>query len=124
MRDGNKEPKGAEKIMAILGMGILIISLLLGYWAYALGVALAAPVAWFFYRWQMRAVVNAEGLSPRKATNKLVARSLIRFIVFLSMIGLSSLGGEIFFFGVATGLLLQIMAYIGQAFFIIRGKEG
>ncbi|HAA34145.1 MAG TPA: hypothetical protein DCD97_02410, partial [Firmicutes bacterium] len=101
MRDGNKEPKGAEKIMAILGMGILIISLLLGYWAYALGVALAAPVAWFFYRWQMRAVVNAEGLSPRKATNKLVARSLIRFIVFLGMIGLSSLGGEIFFFGVA-----------------------
>jgi hypothetical protein len=124
MRGGNKESKGAEKVMAILGMGILIISLLLGYWAYALGVALAASVAWFFYRWQMAAVVNAEGLPPRKATNKLVARSLIRFIVFLSMIGLSSLGGEIFFFGVATGLLLQIMAYIGQAFFIIRGKEG
>ncbi len=124
MSNRNKGLKAAEKVMVILGVVIIIISLLLGYRSFALGVALAAFVAWLFYRWQMTAVVNAEGLSPRKAANRLVARSLIRLFVFLGLLGLSALAGELFLFGVLTGLLLEIMAFIGQAFLIIRGKEG
>jgi len=110
--------------MVILGAGIIIISLLLGYSSFALGVALAAFIAWLFYRWQMMAVINLEGLSPRKATNRVVARSLVRLFVFLGMLGLSALVGELFLFGVLTGLLLEIMVFISQAFLIIRGKEG
>jgi hypothetical protein len=40
------------------------------------------------------------------------------------MLGLSALVGELFLFGVLTGLLLEIMVFISQAFLIIRGKEG
>jgi sterol desaturase/sphingolipid hydroxylase (fatty acid hydroxylase superfamily) len=124
MSSRNKGLKTAEKVMAILGAGIIIISLLLGYSSFALGVALAAFIAWLFYRWQMMAVINLEGLSPRKATNRVVARSLVRLFVFLGMLGLSALVGELFLFGVLTGLLLEIMVFISQAFLIIRGKEG
>ena len=124
MSSRNKRLKTAEKVMAILGAGIIIISLLLGYSSFALGVALAAFIAWLFYRWQMMAVINLEGLSPRKATNRVVARSLVRLFVFLGMLGLSALVGELFLFGVLTGLLLEIMVFISQAFLIIRGKEG
>ncbi|MGI6319326.1 MAG: hypothetical protein GX263_01840 [Firmicutes bacterium] len=124
MSSRNKGLKTAEKVMVILGAGIIIISLLLGYSSFALGVALAAFIAWLFYRWQMMAVINLEGLSPRKATNRVVARSLVRLFVFLGMLGLSALVGELFLFGVLTGLLLEIMVFISQAFLIIRGKEG
>ena len=124
MSSRNKRLKTAEKVMVILGAGIIIISLLLGYSSFALGVALAAFIAWLFYRWQMMAVINLEGLSPRKATNRVVARSLVRLFVFLGMLGLSALVGELFLFGVLTGLLLEIMVFISQAFLIIRGKEG
>ena len=124
MSSRNKGLKTAEEVMVILGAGIIIISLLLGYSSFALGVALAAFIAWLFYRWQMMAVINLEGLSPRKATNRVVARSLVRLFVFLGMLGLSALVGELFLFGVLTGLLLEIMVFISQAFLIIRGKEG
>ena len=124
MKIGNEALNAAEKITALLGMGILGVSLLLGYWEYALGAALAAPIAWLFYHWQMKAVVNPEGFSPQKATVNLVIRSMLRQLIFLGMAGFSFLGGEIFFFGVVTGLLLQIIAFTGQAFFIIAGKEG
>ncbi len=124
MSSRNKGVKVTEKAMALLGAGIVIVSLFLGHGSFALGVALAAFIAWLFYRWQMIAVLNIEGLSPRKATNRLIARSLIRLFVFLGMLGLSTLAGEPFLFGVLTGLLLEIMAFIGQAFLIIRGKEG
>ena len=124
MSKENKAWHYAEKVAAILCVGAIGVSLLLGYRGYALGVALAAPLAWFFYQWQMKAVDNPDVFSPQKATINLVVRSVLRQLVFFSMAGLSILGGEIFFFGVVTGLLLQIMAFTGQAFFIIIGKEG
>ena len=100
-----------------------VISFLLGFPVYALGVVLAASIAWFLYRWQMTALANTEGLSPRKATNRLIARSMIKLIVFLCMAGLSYLGGKTFLFGVLTGLLLQVMAYIGQAVLLYEGAR-
>lgn len=124
MSKANKALGTLEKVILILGLVILSISIMLGYRAYALGVALAAPVAWLFYSWQMKAVANPGGLSPQRATFRLVFRSVIRLFVFLAMAGLSFLGGELFFFGVLTGLLLQILAYMGQALLIILGKEG
>lgn len=117
MNEKNKRFNTVEIIAALLSIGFAGISLLLGYWEYALGISLAAPMAWFLYRWQMMALVNLAGLSPRKATIRLVARSGIRLFVFISMIFLSSLAGQIFFFGVLTGLFLQIAAFIGQAFY-------
>ncbi len=113
-----------EKIMLALGAVILSTALLLGYREYACGIAIAAPVAWLFYRWQMKAVANPGDLSPQRATLRLVFRSVIRLFAFLGMAGFSFLGGELFFFGVLTGLFLQILAFMGQAFFIIIGKEG
>lgn len=123
MNKGNKAFNAAEKIIVLLGLGIILISMLFGYWEYALGVVLAAPIALFFYRWQM-AAVNLEGSSPQKVTISLVIRSVLRQFIFLGMVGFSFLGGKIFFFGVVTGLLLQMLAFTGQAFFIMLGKEG
>lgn len=116
----NKVLQTVEKSMVALGMGVVIISLLLGYWVYALGVALASSIAWLLYRWQMMAVDNTSGLSPQKATNRMVARSMIKLVILLSMIGLSSLGGNLFLFGVLTGLLLQVIAYFSRAILIYK----
>ena len=66
------------------------------------------------------AVDNTSGLSPQKATNRMVARSMIKLVILLSMIGLSSLGGNLFLFGVLTGLLLQVIAYFSRAILIYK----
>lgn len=113
------EFKTTEKIMALLGLGIFAISLLLGFRLFALGVILAAFISWLFFRWQIATVVAASGLSPRKGANRLIARSIVRLIVLLSLLGLSSLAGELFLFGVLTGFLLQVMAYTGQALYLL-----
>lgn len=124
IQKGSKKLNRAEKISVVLSLGALCISLMLGYREYAWGVALAVPAALFLYHWQMKAVDNREGFSPQRATINLVIRSTLRHLVFLGMTALSLLGGKPFFFGVVTGLLLQIMAFTGQAYFIISGKEG
>ena len=80
------ELKATEKIMAILGLCIFVISLLLGYRLYALGVALAASISWLFYRWQIITVANGAGLPPRKAANRLIAGSIIRLVVLLILL--------------------------------------
>ncbi|MFY9395021.1 MAG: hypothetical protein WAP36_10065 [Halanaerobiales bacterium] len=113
-----------ERTMIIIGAGISVIALMLGYRLYALGVVLAASVAWLLYRWQLIAVTNQDGVSPQKATVRLMIRSIIRMLILFSLLGLSILGGEAFLFGVLTGLLLQVMAYMGQAFYIILRKGG
>ncbi|HOL17281.1 MAG TPA: hypothetical protein PLY40_03220 [Bacillota bacterium] len=110
--------------MAVLCAVAVTIALLLGYRLYALGVALATPIAWLLYRWQIMALSNLEGLPPRRATARLLTRSLLRLIVSLTLLGLSILGGETFLFGVLTGLLFQIMAYTGQALYTIVKKGG
>ncbi len=110
--------------MAIMGAGAVIVSVLLGYRIYALGVILSTPVAWLLYRWQMMAVSNLKGLPHRKATARVLTRSIIRLIISLILLGLSILVGETFLFGVLTGLLLQVMAYTGQAFYTIIKKGG
>lgn len=106
--------------IAAMGVVAAIIGLVLGYPIYALGVALSAPVSWLLYRWQMMAVCNLEGLPAQKATNKLMIRSILRLVINLTLLGLSILGGEAFLFGVLTGLLLQIMAHMGQAFITLK----
>ena len=113
------EFKTTEKIMALLGLGIFAISLLLGFRLFALGVILAAFISWLFFRWQIVTLVGAAGLPPRKGANRLIARSIVRLIVLLSLLGLSSLAGELFLFGVLTGFLLQVMAYTGQALYLL-----
>jgi pheromone shutdown protein TraB len=57
------EKETTGRIMALLGTLIVIGALLLGCRAFALGVALAAFVAWLFYRWQMTAVSGQAGIS-------------------------------------------------------------
>ena len=110
--------------MAIMGTGAIIVALTLNYPTYALGVALSAPIAWILYRWQMMAVSNLQGLPQRKATTNVLTRSILRLIINLALLGLSILIGESFLFGVLTGLLLQVMAYTGQAFYITLKKGG
>lgn len=110
--------------MVILGAGIIIAALLLGQRLYALGVFVAAFMAWLLYRWQMIAVANRDDAPPRKATNRLLARSIIRMLILFSLLGFSILGGEAFLFGVLTGLFLQVMTYMGRAFLIILRKGG
>lgn len=121
---GNIRVNVTEKVIVIAGVGILIVTMSLGFRTYALGVGLATPVAWFFYRWQMAAVSNLEGLPPHKATTKLISRSIIRLIIYLGLVGLSFFGGEVFVLGVLTGLLLQVLAYMGQAVYIMFKKGG
>lgn len=117
-----KDP--TERAMLILGVGIAIGALGLGYRLYALGVILSSAVAWLLYRWQMIAVLNREGIPPRRATNRLLIRSLIRMLILFTLMGLSILGGEAFLFGVLTGFLLQVMTHMGRAFLIILKKGG
>ncbi len=112
------------KTMAVMGAAAVTIALLLGYHIYALGVALATPIAWLLHRWQIAALSSLEGLPPRRATAKLLTRSLLRLIASLTLLGLSILGGETFLFGVLTGLLLQVMAYTGQALYTMVKKGG
>lgn len=112
------------KTMAIIGAAAIVIALSLNHPFYALGVAFSAPIAWLLYRWQILAVSNLRGLSKHKATTKLLTRSIIRLIVNLALLGLSILVGEVFLFGVLTGLLLQVMAHAGQAFYITFKKGG
>ncbi len=109
--------------MVVLGIIAAITGSLLGYYpTYALGVLLSLPVSWFLFRWQMLAVCNLEGLPPRKATNRLLLRSALRLLINLTVLGLSILGGVVFLFGVLTGLLLQIVAHMGQT--LITLKKG
>ncbi len=113
-----------EKVMLVLGAIIAIAALCLGYRLYALGVVLAAFAAWLLYRWQMAAVINTEGVSPRKATSRLITRSLIRMLILFTLLGLSILGGVPFLFGFMTGLFLQVMTYMGQSLCMIFRKGG
>ncbi len=109
--------------MAAMGIIAAVTGSLLGYYpTYALGVLLAVPVSWFLFRWQMMAVCNLEGLPPRKATNRLMLRSMLRLLINLAVLGVSILGGVVFLFGVLTGLLLQIVAHMGQT--LITLKKG
>lgn len=124
MTPGVKSANLTEKVMALIGAVIVIAALILGYRLYALGVGLAAIVAWLLYRWQMLAVINTDGVSPQKATNLLIVRSLIRMLILFSILGVSILGGVPFFLGVFTGLLLQVLAYMGQSVLIIFRKGG
>ena len=119
-----KGMNNTEKTMLFLAVGIIIVALSLGYWPYALGVTLASLIAWLLYRWQMIAVANSDGLSPQKATNRLILRSLIRMLILFSLLGVSLLGGVPFLFGVATGLFLQVAAYMGQSVCLIFRKGG
>ena len=124
MNNGKSTNKGfssLDKIIAALVAAVLLISCLLGYWVYALGVALAVSVAWLLYRWQMKAVFDTEGLSPLKATNRLIFRSIIKLLAFIIIIGLSAWGGRMFLFGVLTGLFFQVVAYIGQSLLLYKG---
>jgi hypothetical protein len=121
---GGKKMNNTEKMMLFLAVGIIIVALSLGYRPYALGVALASFVAWLLYRWQMIAVANLDGLPPRKATNRLIIRSLIRMLILFSLLGLSILGGVPFLFGVMTGLFLQVATYMGQSVYIYFRKGG
>ena len=124
MEPGGNSINHTEKAMAFLGAGIVLAALILGYRLYALGVVLAAAVAWLLYRWQMLAVSNTDGVPPQKATNRLIFRSLIRMLILLCLLGLSILGGELFLLGVFTGLLLQVLTYMGQSILIIFRKGG
>lgn len=109
--------------MAAMGIVAAVTGSFLGYYpTYALGVLLAVPVSWFLFRWQMMAVCNLEGLPPRKATNRLMLRSMLRLLINLAVLGVSILGGVVFLFGVLTGLLLQIVAHMGQT--LITLKKG
>lgn len=118
------EKETTGRIMALLGTLIVIGALLLGCWAFAMGVALAAFVAWLLYRWQMTAVSGQAGIDPQKATARLMTRTIIKMLVYVILLGLSVLGGEAFIFGVLTGLLLQVMTHMGQALYIIVIKKG
>ncbi|NLA05142.1 MAG: hypothetical protein GX881_05450 [Firmicutes bacterium] len=124
MEPGGNSINHTEKAMAFLGAGIVLAALILGYRLYALGVVLAAAVAWLLYRWQMLAVSNTDGVPPQKATNRLIIRSLIRMLILFSLLGLSILGGKLFLLGVFTGLLLQVLTYMGQSILIIFRKGG
>ncbi|NMA92509.1 MAG: hypothetical protein GX973_05240 [Firmicutes bacterium] len=121
---GNKRFSVVEITMAFVGLGTIIIALLLRYPTYALGVALATPVAWALYRWQISAMANLRGPAQRKSTSILLARSMLRLIIQLILLGLSMLAGTAFLFGVLTGFLLQVIAYTGQAFYTTIKKGG
>lgn len=120
----NRRITSTEMTMAILSVAAISAGWALGYPSYVLGVVLAAPIGWFLYRWQMKAVTNLKDLPPRKANARLQIHLLARLIIHFGVLGLSILGGEAFLFGVLTGFLLEVIAHMGQAFYTIFKKKG
>ncbi|QGP91766.1 hypothetical protein MGLY_11080 [Neomoorella glycerini] len=95
-----------------------------GYYSFVAGLGCVLPVSLLLLRWQVAAVDNLDNLPPRKAFNRFFGRSLIRSGLSLALLGLALAGGREFLFGVLAGLVLQVLAYMGQAILIILGKEG
>ncbi len=120
----NKNVNATGKTMAVIGAGTIVVALSLSHPFYALGVALATPISWLLYRWQILAVSNLRGLPKHKATTRILTRSILRLVINLALLGLSILVGEAFLFGMLTGLLLQVIAQAGQAFYITLKKGG
>lgn len=121
---GSRGTIPTETTMVIISVMAISVGWILGYPSYALGVAFAAPISWLFYRWQKRIVANLKGLPPRKLGARLQIQLFARMIVHFGALGLSILGGEPFLFGVLTGFLLEVIIYMGQAFYTILKKKG
>ncbi|HPU01314.1 MAG: hypothetical protein GX890_03470 [Firmicutes bacterium] len=118
------ERDAAGKILALLAALIVFGALVLGNRLFALGVALAAFVAWLGYRWQMKTLDSQGGAPPQKAVARVMAVALAKMFLNLILLGFSALGGVPLLFGVLTGLLLQMATHMGQAFYLAVKKGG
>lgn len=110
--------------MLILAAAGILAGLGGGYYVFVAGLAFALPVSLLLLRWQVAAVVNLDNLVPQKAYNRFLGRSLLRSGVALGLLALALFGGLEFLFGVLAGLLLQVLACMGEAILIILGKGG
>lgn len=95
-----------------------------GYYLFVAGLGVGLMASLLLLRWQLAAARNPDNLEPRRAYNRLLFRSLVRTGVALTLLTLSVFQGVEALFGVLTGLILQVVTYMGQATMIILGKEG
>lgn len=113
-----------EKGMLVLAAAGAVTGLGAGYYSFVGGMVLALPVALLLLRWQVAAVTNLDNLPPQKAYNRFLGRSFLRSGIALVLLALALAGGIEFLFGVLAGLVLQVLACMGEALFIIAGKGG
>lgn len=95
-----------------------------GYYAYAAGVGTVLPVSLLLLRWQTAAVENLDNLPPGKAFNRFFGRALARSLLAMAILMAAAAGGFPFLFGVLTGLILEVLVYMGEAALIICRKGG
>lgn len=113
-----------EKIMLLIAATSAAAGMITGYKAFVAGLAIAVPVSILLSRWQVAGVVELDNISPRRAFDTFYRRSLLRAVIFLGMLFLAQFVGIEFLLGVLLGLILQVLAFMGEAFFIILRKEG
>ncbi|HBT46373.1 MAG TPA: hypothetical protein DEA73_00605 [Peptococcaceae bacterium] len=90
---------------------------------YSAGVLAALPVSLGLYLWLLRSVRGAEGLTPGEAQRVFMRRALIRMGLFWAVLLVSAAGGPAFLLGVLSGLLLQMLSYLVEAFFLAWRKS-
>lgn len=113
-----------EKGMLMLAAVAAVAGVGGGYYAYAAGVGMALPVSLLLLRWQAAAVENLDNLPPGKAFNRFFGRALARSLLAVAVLGAAAAGGIAFLFGVLTGLVLEVLVYMGEAVLIICRKGG
>jgi len=95
-----------------------------GYPAFVAGLASAILFSLLLQRWQVAGVAGLDNIPPPKAFNIYFRRSLIRSLLALALLALAQFGGIEFLLGTLLGLVLQVLAYIGEAALIIIRKGG
>ncbi|MGI9952102.1 hypothetical protein V3F56_07035 [Moorellaceae bacterium AZ2] len=117
-----REGRTTARRMLVLGVVLAAVGLLAHQPLYSAGVVAALPVSLGFYMWLVRSVEGAEGLTPGEAQNVFLRRALIRMGLFLALLLLAAVGGPSFLLGVLSGLLLQMLSYLVEAFFLVWRK--
>jgi hypothetical protein len=113
-----------ERLMFIIAVVAAVTAISLGYPAFVAGLAIASILSLGLQRWQVAGLAGLDNIPPRKAFNIYFGRSLIRSLVALALLALARYGGTEYLLGTLLGLVLQVLAYMGEAVLIIIRKEG
>ncbi len=118
------KPTTTEKIMLFIAAVAAAAGLIGGYLTFVAGLVMGATASLLLQRWQMAGTAELDAISPRKAFNRSLFRALVRSLLAFALLILSLLGGVEFLLGTFMGLILQVLAYMGEAVLIIMGKGG
>lgn len=116
------EGRTTARRMLVLGAALATGGFVARQPLYSAGVLVALPVSLGLYLWLLRSVKGAEGLTPGEAQKVFMRRAFIRMGLCWAVLLLSAGGGPAFLLGVLSGLVLQMLSYLVEAFFLVWRK--